>query len=92
MLICSFVGTGSSFLAFSVLACERKLAAKDYPSKGIYYLGGLTEGFETILFFVAFCLWPSAFPMLAYIFAAGAVVTTVMRWIMGWQIFGMDRD
>jgi phosphatidylglycerophosphate synthase len=24
----------------------------DYPSKGIYYLGGLTEGAETIAFFV----------------------------------------
>ncbi len=90
VLICSFVGTGSSFLAFSVLACERGLKADAYPSKGIYYLGGLTEGFETILFFAAFCLWPSTFPILAYVFAAGAVVTTVTRWIMGWRAFGAD--
>ncbi len=88
ILICSFVGTGSSFLAFSVLACQRNISAEDYPSKGIYYLGGLTEGFETILFFIAFCLWPAAFPVLAYIFAAAAWITTATRWHMGWHVFG----
>lgn len=87
VLIFSFVGTGSSFLAFSVLAEKRKLSARDYPSKGLYYLGGLTEGFETILFFVAFCLWPNTFPILAYVFAVAAVITTITRWTMGWQVF-----
>ncbi len=90
ILIFSFVGTGSSFLAFSVLAEKRRLTAADYPSKGLYYLGGLTEGFETILFFVAFCLWPGAFPILAYIFACAACVTTFTRWMMGWQVFAPD--
>lgn len=87
ILIFSFVGTGSSFLAFSVLAEKRGLNAEDYPSKGLYYLGGLTEGFETIVFFVAFSLWPQAFPILAYIFAAAALITTLTRWRIGWQVF-----
>ena len=58
-----------------------------YSDKGIAYLGGLTEGAETILFFVAICLWPAAFPLLAYLFSAAAFVTTVARWIMGWSLF-----
>jgi phosphatidylglycerophosphate synthase len=92
ILIFSFVGSGSSFLAFSVLAEKRGLDARDYPKKGIYYLGGLTEGFETIVFFVAFCLWPQAFPILAYIFAAAALITTVTRWMIGWQVFAPERS
>ena len=90
VLIFSFVGTGSSFLAFSVLAEKRRLTAEDFPTKGLCYLGGLTEGFETILFFVAFCLWPGAFIWLAYLFAAMALITTVARWMMGWQVFAPE--
>lgn len=88
VLIASFVGTGSSFLAFSVLAERRGLTAADFPAKGIHYLGGLTEGAETIAVFVAMCLWPHAFPALAWIFAAACVLTTVLRWWRGWQAFG----
>ena len=88
ILLASFVGTGSSFLAFSVIAEKRGLRAGDYPTKGIAYLGGLTEGFETIVFFCAICLWPGAFPVLAVLFAGAAFVTTLSRWIMGWRLFG----
>lgn len=87
VLIAAFVGTGSSFLAFSVIAAQRGLTAKDYPTKGIYYLGGLTEGTETIAVFIAMCLFPQAFAALAYVFAAACAVTTLMRWHMGWRIF-----
>jgi hypothetical protein len=58
-----------------------------YPSKGIFYLGGLTEGFETIAVFVAMCLFPAAFPILAWIFAAACAITMVSRWIQGWRAF-----
>ena len=87
VLIAAFVGTGSSFLAFSVIAAKRGLSAEAYPTKGIFYLGGLTEGLETIAFFVAICLWPGAFPALAWIFAAACAITTLTRWLQGWQAF-----
>lgn len=86
VLLTSFVGTGSSFLAFSVLAQKRRLTPADYPSKGIAYLGGLTEGTETILFITAICLWPTLFPPLAYVFAIAAFITTVTRWTIGWHL------
>ncbi len=87
VLIAAFVGTGSSFLAFAVIAAKRGMRAEDYPSKGIFYLGGLTEGFETIALFVAMCLFPVLFPVLAYVFAAACALTTLTRWWQGWQAF-----
>lgn len=88
VLIAAFVGTGSSFLAFAVIAAKRDLRAQDYPTKGIFYLGGLTEGFETIALFIAMCLFPALFPVLAYVFAAACAVTTLSRWWQGWRAFG----
>lgn len=87
LLIASFIGTGSSFLAFSIIAEKRGLSSEDYPTKGIYYLGGLTEGTETIALFVAMCLFPAAFPWLAYGFAALCAITTLTRWLAGWRMF-----
>lgn len=87
VLIASFVGTGSSFLAFSLIADRRGLSAADYPTKGIYYLGGLTEGAETIALFILICLFPASFPLLAYAFAIACFVTTALRWYAGWRMF-----
>ncbi len=88
VLLFSFVGTGSSFLAFAVLAAKRQMGSLAFPQKGMYYLGGLTEGAETIAVFVSMCLWPSAFAGLAYGFAGLCLVTTAMRIAAGWQAFG----
>lgn len=78
-LIFSFVGTGASFLAFAVLAAKRGLTTSLRGTKSLYYLGGLTEGTETIALFVAFCLAPDLFPWLAYGFGAACWVTTAAR-------------
>ena len=86
-LVASFVGTGSSFLAFSVIAERRGLTAAEYPTKGIFYLGGLTEGAETIALFVLICLFPAAFPVLALVFATACAITTLTRWYAGWRLF-----
>lgn len=86
VLICSFIGTGSSFLAFSIIAEKRGITSEDYPTKGIYYLGGLTEGTETIALFVAMCLFPMAFAWVAYFFAALCAITTLTRWLAGWRM------
>ncbi len=87
ILVASFMGTGSSFLAFAIIAAKRGLTAADYPQKGIYYLGGLAEGAETIAVFVAMCLWPNHFPLIAFSYAAICLITTVTRWRQGWVAF-----
>jgi phosphatidylglycerophosphate synthase len=87
VLIVSFVGTGSSFLAFSAVAAKLGRQAPEFPTKGIYYAGGLAEGFETIAVFTAMCLLPESFAVIAYGFAALCTVTTVIRWRQGWIAF-----
>lgn len=84
VLIAAFVGTGSSFLAFATIAEKRGMAADAYPTKGIYYLGGLTEGAETIALFVLMCIFPDLFTVLAYVFAIACALTTLLRWRQGW--------
>jgi phosphatidylglycerophosphate synthase len=91
ILIAAFVGTGSSFLAFAAVASKRGLSTDAHPSKGIYYLGGLTEGAETIALFAAMCLMPHFFPILAYGFAAACAVTTATRWYQGWIMLGREK-
>jgi hypothetical protein len=86
-LLVSFIGTGSSFLAFAIIAEKRGLSSAAFPSKGLYYLGGLTEGTETIVVFTAMCLWPDQFAAIAWLFAALAAITTLSRWWWGWRVF-----
>jgi phosphatidylglycerophosphate synthase len=86
VLLAAFIGTGSTFLAFAVLAERRQLSSAAYPRKGLYYLGGLTEAGETLAFFAAMCLWPAAFPVLAYAFAALCALTITTRLLAGWTL------
>jgi len=90
-LLAAFTVTGTSFLAFAVMAEKRGLKSTAYPSKAFYYLGGLTEGFETVVCFVAMCLWPQHFPLIAYLYAALCCVTILTRMTAGWQRFGSGR-
>ncbi|MGI9153204.1 MAG: CDP-alcohol phosphatidyltransferase family protein, partial [Rubrivivax sp.] len=85
-LLAAFVGTGSTFLAFAVLAERRGLRSTAYPAKGLYYLGGLTEATETLLVFAAMCLWPQAFPLLALAFAGLCGLTMLTRVWFGWRV------
>ena len=86
-LIFGFVGTGSSFLAFAVFAEKRGISTDLRGQKSLYYLGGLTEGFETITFFVLACLFPGAFWWMALVFGGLCWITTATRVIAGWQMF-----
>lgn len=87
VLIYAFIGTGCSFLAFAVMAERRQLKSLDYPNKGFYYLGGLTEASETITVFILMCLFPAYFSVLAYGFAALCFLTTFLRIRAGWEVF-----
>jgi phosphatidylglycerophosphate synthase len=78
-LIFSFMGTGASFLAYAVMAAKRGVATEVRGRKSLYYLGGLTEGAETIFAFVLACLWPALFPWIALIFGLLCWITTATR-------------
>ncbi|MDN3379803.1 MULTISPECIES: CDP-alcohol phosphatidyltransferase family protein [unclassified Pseudoalteromonas] len=79
ILLATFIGTGSSFLAFAIAAEKFKLEKPQFKYKSFYYLNGLTEGTETIALFIAFCIWPQHFAILACIFAFACAITIVTR-------------
>lgn len=78
-MLFSFIGTGSTFLAFAVFAEKRGLNDTSDSPRALYYLGGLTEGSETIIAFVLFTLFPAQFALLATVFAAMCLITTASR-------------
>lgn len=85
VLLVTFMGTGATFLAFASVAGKQGIENPSYPNKSLHYMGGLTEGFETILAFVAFCLWPQQFAFLAYVFATLCWITAITRIVAGYR-------
>ncbi|GAB0109153.1 CDP-alcohol phosphatidyltransferase family protein [Pseudoalteromonas distincta] len=79
LLLATFIGTGSSFLAFAIAAEKFKLEKPQFKYKSFYYLNGLTEGTETIALFIAFCIWPQHFAVMASIFAIACGITIFTR-------------
>lgn len=85
LLMVTFMATGATFLAFASLAAKRGIENLDYPHKSLHYMGGLTEGTETIIALVAFCLWPQQFVLLAVIFATACWITAITRLYSGYR-------
>jgi phosphatidylglycerophosphate synthase len=92
VLLAAFVGTGTVFLAFAVIAARRGMTSAAYPDKSFYFLGGLTEATETLACFIAMCVWPAHFALLAYGFAAMCGVTIATRLAWGWRAFRPDAS
>ena len=78
-LIFSFVGTGSSFLAYAIIAQKRGISTERRGKKSFFHLGGLTEGTETIIFLVIVTAKPALFIPLAWGFGALCWITTSTR-------------
>ena len=86
-LIFSFVGTGTSFLAYAIIAAKQNLTTDIRGKKSFFYLGGLTEGAETIFVLGLVILWPATFVPAAWIFGCLCWVTTATRCLSAWQDF-----
>ena len=91
-LMLSFMGTGTSFLAYAILQAKHP-ETSILPSgqrKSFYYLGGLTEGAETI-FVLGLCFWlPDYFAWLAWGFGILCWITVITRIQAAWLDFGKD--
>jgi phosphatidylglycerophosphate synthase len=90
-LLFSFIGTGTTFLTFAIFAAKHRLHPAKAQHKAFIYLGGLTEGTETLLFFVIVCLWPGYFPAAAYLFGALCWVTVATRIWSAWSALAGPR-
>lgn len=78
-LVASFVLTGVSFLAFAVIAAKHGEETQAHGKKSFFYSTGLAEGAETIAVFIAMCLFPDWFGVIAYGYAALCVLTVFQR-------------
>jgi phosphatidylglycerophosphate synthase len=78
-LIYSFLGTGSSFLAFAIISAKRGIATDKAGKKSFFYSTGLIEGTETVIFLLLICLIPQHFALLAWIFGSLCWLTTSIR-------------
>lgn len=87
VLVASFVLTGVSFLAFAVVAAKRGAETEAHGKKSFFYSTGLAEGAETIAVFIAMCLAPAWFPVLALGYAGLCALTVVQRSAMAVRAF-----
>ncbi len=87
-LTTSFMATASTFLAYAVFAAKHGMSSDIRGSKSLYYLGGLTEGTETILALCLMCVFPSWFAVIAVVFAVLCWITGGTRIAAAVQTFG----
>jgi phosphatidylglycerophosphate synthase len=90
-LLFAFYVNGSSFLAFAIMAEKRTMTTEVRGAKSLYFTTGLAEATETIVFFLACCLLPGWFPVLAAIFAVICLYTALSRIVLSRLTFG-DRQ
>ncbi len=87
VLVASFTLTGVSFLAFAAVAAGEGLATEAHGRKGLFYSTGIAEGAETILVFCLMCLWPAAFPAMAFAYAGLCLLTVGQRSLWAARLF-----
>jgi len=78
-LVFSFIGPMVTFLAYAILAQKHGVTTDIRGRKSFYYLGGLTEGTETVATFVLMCLMPQHFALIAGIYGVMCWITTGTR-------------
>jgi len=90
-LLTSICFNCATFLGFAILTEKRRMQTETRGVKSFHYNGGLLEGTETIVFFVALCLWPDWFAPMAWIFGALCLVTAASRILLARRAFA-DRE
>lgn len=78
-LMFALTGLGTTALAYAVLVEKRGRQVEKPGGRSFASPGGLTEGFETILLFIAMCLMPGAFAPMAMIYGAMCWFTVFTR-------------
>ena len=78
-MLTSFYFNGASFLGYATIAAKRGMQTQAQGLKSLYFSNGLLEGTETILFFVALCLWPASFAVPSLVFGTLCFATGTLR-------------
>jgi phosphatidylglycerophosphate synthase len=81
VLLFTYYVSGTALLALSSLLERRRQSAAD--GRSVWLVGGIAEGFETIVVYVLFCLFPASAATIAWAFAAVVGITAVQRIVGG---------
>ena len=81
-LLASYYLSGTAFLALSSML-ERRRHQGIEDGRSLRFVGGVAEGTETVLVYVAFCLFPQHATQIAWIFAVAVLVTAIQRVVGG---------
>jgi len=80
-LLCAYYVSGTAFLALSSLLERRGGSGGD--GRSLRFVGGLAEGAETIVVYLAFCIFPGHAELIAWLFTAAVAVTAAQRVALG---------
>lgn len=83
-LLAAYYVSGTAFLALSSLAEHRRLRLGD--ERSLRFVGGLAEGTETIIVYVALFLLSQDATVIVWAFTAAVAVTAVQRVITGLRL------
>ena len=78
-LLLSFVTTQTTFLASAWILEKNKSLILLEHKKSFFYIGGLTEGFETIICFTLMLIFNDIVNIIAYIFGTLCFLTALFR-------------
>lgn len=87
-LTTSFMAPAATFLAYAIFAQKYGITTEIRGAKSLYYLGGLTEGFETILTLCLMCAFPDWFAVIAVVYGVMCWITGGTRIAVAVQTFG----
>lgn len=79
VLLCAYLINATSFLCYSVMVAKRGVMTDISRQRSVFFLSGLAEGFETIVYMVLCCLFPMAFPVFTLLFALLCFVSAFAR-------------
>ncbi|MDG1467181.1 MAG: CDP-alcohol phosphatidyltransferase family protein [Alphaproteobacteria bacterium] len=80
-LLLSFVSTQTTFLASAWIIEKNKFLVSTKQKKSFFYIGGITEGFETIICFILMLFFYESVEIIAYIFGILCWITSISRLI-----------
>lgn len=80
-LLCAFYVSGAAFLAWASLAEAARSAGgiELDDDRTVRFVGGLAEGFETVVAFAIVCVVPAQAEVVFWVFAAMVAVTALQR-------------
>lgn len=85
VLIYTFLGTGTTFLAAAIIAAKRDIRREPASRKSFFYNTALAEGTESTAYLALICIFPDYFAVMSYVFAAIGWVSLVGHFLWARQ-------